>query len=90
MLGLYYCLWAFSSYGLWGLLFLVLHRLLLAVASVVVEHRLLSLGSGVAAHGLVALRHVGSSWTRDQTSVSCIARRTLNLWTTKEASLSVF
>ena len=90
MLGLYYCLWAFSSYGLWGLLFLVLHRLLLAVASIVVEHRLLSLGSGVAAHCLVALRHVGSSWTRDQTSVSCIARRTLNLWTTKEASLSVF
>ena len=25
--------------------------------------------------GSVALRHVGSSWTRDQTLVSCIGRR---------------
>ena len=27
--------------------------------------------------GLVAPRHVGSSWTRDRTRVSCIGRRTL-------------
>ena len=27
--------------------------------------------------GLVALRHVGSSWIRDQTSVSCIGRQIL-------------
>ena len=37
-----------------------------------------ALGSAVVATGLVALRHVGSSWTRDQTSVSCIARGILN------------
>ena len=30
--------------------------------------------------GLVALRHVGSSWTRDQTHVPCIARQILNHW----------
>ena len=34
--------------------------------------------------GLVALWHVGSSQTRDQTSVSCAARQILNHWTTGE------
>ena len=34
---------------------------------------------------LVAWWHVGSSWTRDQTGVPCIARWTLNHWTTREA-----
>ena len=34
---------------------------------------------------LVAPRHVGSSWTRDQTRVSCIGRQTLHLWATREA-----
>ena len=33
--------------------------------------------------GLVALQHVESSWTRDQTRVPCVGRRTLNHWTTK-------
>ena len=35
--------------------------------------------------GLVVLWPVGSSWTRDQTDVPCIARQTLNYWATKEA-----
>ena len=35
-------------------------------------------------HGLVALRHVGSSWTRDRTHVPCISRRVVNRWTTAE------
>ena len=35
--------------------------------------------------GLVALRHVGSSWIRDQTSVSCIGRQILYHWITREA-----
>ena len=30
--------WAFSSCGEWGLLFVVVHGLLIAVASLVVEH----------------------------------------------------
>ena len=32
-----------------------------------------------------AAQHVGSSWTRDQTSIPCIARQILNHWTTREA-----
>ena len=35
--------------------------------------------------GLVALWHMGSSWTRDGTRVPCIARWILNHWTTREA-----
>ena len=34
------CVWAFSSCGERGLLFIVLHRLLIAVASLVAEHGL--------------------------------------------------
>ena len=34
--------------------------------------------------GSVALRHVGSSWTGHCTSVPCIARWILTLWTTRE------
>ena len=36
--------------------------------------------------GSVAQQHVGSSWTRDDTTVPCTARRILNYWTTREAS----
>ena len=37
------------------------------------------LGSVIAVHlSLAALRHMGSSWTGDETSVPCIARRILN------------
>ena len=38
--------------------------------------------SVVVAHGLSCLRHLGSSWTRDQTHVSCI-------WTTRGANQSI-
>ena len=34
--------------------------------------------------GLVALQHVESSWTRDQTHVLCIGRWVLNHWTMRE------
>ena len=34
---------------------------------------------------LVALWHVGSSWTRNQTFVSCTGRWILNHWATREA-----
>ena len=40
MLGLHCCMWAFSSCGEWGLLFVAVHGLLIAVASLVVEHGL--------------------------------------------------
>ena len=39
-LGLHCCMGAFSSCGKRGLLFVAVHRLLIAVASLVVEHRL--------------------------------------------------
>ena len=39
-LGLCCCVRAFSSCSEWGLLFIVVHRLLIAVASLVVEHGL--------------------------------------------------
>ena len=34
--------------------------------------------------GFVCPRHVGYSWTRDQTHVLCIGRRILNHWTMRE------
>ena len=72
------CCKAFSSYGKCGL-FIVAHRLLTAVASLVVEH-------GLWAHrlqslwptGLAALQHVKSTQSRDQTPVSCTGKQILN------------
>ena len=43
---------AFASCGEWGLLFLVLGGLLVAVTALVAEHGLQSAGSGTVAHGL--------------------------------------
>ena len=40
--------------------------------------------------GLVALRHVGSSWTGARTRVACIDRRILNHCATREALLCHF
>ena len=40
VLGLHRCTWAFSSCGERGLLFVAVHGLLIAVASLVVEHGL--------------------------------------------------
>ena len=40
VLGLHCCMRAFSSCGKWGLLFVMAHRLLIAVASLVAEHGL--------------------------------------------------
>ena len=39
-LGLHCCVWAFSSFGERGLLFVEVHGLLIAVASLVAEHGL--------------------------------------------------
>ena len=43
-LGLHCCVWAFSSCSEWGLLFIAVHGLLIAVASLVVEHDLYARG----------------------------------------------
>ena len=40
--------------------------------------------------GLAALWRVGSSWTKDQTGVPCIARWILKQWTTGEALFVAF
>ena len=73
------CMQAFSSYGKCSLFFIVAHRLLTAVASLVAEH-------GLWAHrlqslwptGLAALQHVKSTQSRDQSPVSCTGRQILN------------
>ena len=52
-LGLRCCVWAFSSCGKEGLLFVAVHRLLIVVASLVAEH-------GLQVHGLQQLQHTGS------------------------------
>ena len=40
--------------------------------------------------GLVAVQHVGSSWTRGQTHVSCIGRQILYHLATRETQIRVF
>ena len=61
-----------------GLLFTVTHGLLIVVASLAIEHALEGTRTSVAvAHGFSGLHvlwHVGPSWSRDQTCVSCIGR----------------
>ena len=91
-LGLHCCARSFSSCSEQGLLFVEMHRLLIAVASLV-----RSMGSQYAGFsscsmraqwlwrtGPAAPRHVGSSWTRAQTHVSCIGRWILNHCATSE------
>ena len=85
MPGLRCCEQAFSSCRERGLLFVSVSGLLLAVSSLVAEHRLWGTwASVVVVHGLVAPRHVGSSQTRDLTCVPCIGRQILSIWATRE------
>ena len=85
VLGLRFCVRAFSSCGKWGPLFIAVCGPLTVVASLVVEHRLQTRrlsNCGSRAH--VAPRHVGSSQTRARTRVPCIGRRILNHCATTE------
>ena len=82
-----------SCCGEWGLLFIAVRGLLIAVASPVAES-LISRPVGFSSYnmwaqllgcmGLVSPWHVGSSQTSNQTHVSCIGRRILIHWTTRE------
>ena len=63
------------------------HRLQSVQASVVAACRLQSKSAVVAVQGLAAPQHMGSSRTRNQTSVPYTARQILKHWTTKEAPL---
>ena len=98
-LGLCCCAWVFSSCGerglhslLWRAGFSLQWLLLLrstgsrragfsSCGTPALERRLRSCG----ARGLVAPRHVGSSWTRARTRLPCIGRRILNHCATREA-----
>ena len=80
--------WAFLQLSRVGATLQLVHKLLPAVASLSAKHELqgtwaqeLQLPDSRAQtqqlwhRGLVALKHVGSSQTRDQTRVSCIGRQ---------------
>ena len=67
-LGLHCCVWAFSSCGQWGLLFIAVPGLLIVVASLVAEHRTLGAWASVAvAHGLSSC----GSWALESRLGSC-------------------
>ena len=81
----------------------VVHGLLVLVASLVEEHKTRHAGFSDCGSwalecrfsiwwcpDLVVPRPVCSSWIRDGTSVLCSARWTLNHWTTREAPNSEF
>ena len=77
-----------------GYSLVVVHRLLIAVASLVVEKgsrvqtpdcRLQSADSVVVAHGLSCSVACGIFLDQGSNRVSCIGRRILNHWTTREA-----
>ena len=60
-------------------------RLLIAVSSLAVEHRLQGMRAKELWHvGSVVPRHVGSFWIRDWTRVPCIGRQILYHWATGE------
>ena len=86
------CAWAFSSCGKQGLLLVAVHRLLIAVTSLLWNIGSWCAGVSICSAGLsscatwaVAPWHVGSSRTRGQTGVPCIARRILHHPSTREA-----
>ena len=83
VLGLRFCVRAFSSRGKRGPLFIAMHGPLTIAASPVAEHRLQT--RRLSNCGLAAPRHVGSSQARARTRVPCIGRQTLNHCATREA-----
>ena len=84
VLGPHCSVWAFSSCHEWELLSScgaqTFHYLHLLQSVDCRAHRLQLLRHS----GLVALRHVESSWTKDRTYVLCTGRWILNHWTTRE------
>ena len=86
-LGIGFCSQDFTSCSDGDYSLIVVHRLLIEVVSLFVENRLQGARAQQLWHiGFVAMWHVESSWTRDQTCVPCIAKKILNHWTTREAS----
>ena len=61
--------------------FIAMCRLLIAAASLIAENGLWRVWAQYLWYtGLVALQHVGSSWTRDGTRVPCTGRQIINYW----------
>ena len=86
VLGLRFCVRAFSSCGKWGPLFIAVRGPLTIAASLVAEHRLQTRKlSNCGSWGPAAPWHVGSSQTRARTRVPCIGRQILNHCATREA-----
>ena len=102
-LGLCCCAQAFSSCGEWGLLFLVVQGLLIAVASLVTEHRLQACGLSSCGLRAVACRLSScGAWAQllrgmwdlpgprlARTSAPCIGRWILNHCATREVPSQV-
>ena len=72
------CVWAFSSCSEWELPLTEVHRLLIAVVSLVVGQRLQARRLVNWHPGVVALRHMDSFWTRDWTCEPALAGRFLS------------
>ena len=96
-MGLWCWAQAFSSSREWVLLFFVVCRFLLLQSMGPRVHGLQKLqltGSRAWAQqlcciGLVALKPVGSSWSRDWTHVPCFGRQILNHWNTSKCFILV-
>ena len=98
LLGLCCCTWAFSSCDVEGLLFDTVHGIFIAVASLVVEHRLQVLGlqqlqrtgSVVVAHELSFSMACEVFLDRDRTYVRCIGSWILIHCVTREVLFKTF
>ena len=91
VLGLHFCVTAFSSCGKWGPLFIAVrgpshYRGLSCCGAQAPDAQAQQLWPT----GLVTPQHVGSSQTRARTRVPCIGRQTLNHCATREALFIFF
>ena len=85
VLGLRFCVRAFSSCGERGPLFIAVRGPLTIAASRCGAQAPDAQAQQLWLTGPAAPRHVGSSQTRARTRVPCIGRQTLNHCTTREA-----
>ena len=90
LLGLRFCVRAFSSCDKRGPLFIAVHGPLTIAASCCGAQAPDAQAQQLWLTGPVAPRHVGSSQTRAGTRVPCIGRQTLNHCTTREALMLDF
>ena len=85
VLGLRFCVRAFSSCGKWGPLFIALRGPLTIAASLVAEHRLQTRRLSSCGPQAQSLRGMWDPQSRARTRVPCISRQTLNHCATREA-----